>query len=575
MNKFLSNFEFSKRAPRDLVKNALVFVLLALFAYQVGIGLFKTFSVFSLGGMARNILPAMFVGILLVIILTLEDFGFLRTFLQKPEIGIRQVISIGLSALFIGITILYFGEERGLTEFIVILAVIIAFFSSLYFMLTGKGFYAVVTFLLALPFLNLVEYWLRYIPFIFEWGPVTLTPTIVFLLILIFISLISQRNKDSHLSMPTSLKWAILIFVLISTVSSIASINPLKSLKALFLEFTCPLMFFYIVLRNLQEEKQVNILTYSIVTSVVITSFNILYFFTRALGQRYSEITDLDSAFLEGNLHTGSWMNMVIMALPIAIALSVVSNNKKLKVIFWGSTAFLFVTIVLSFVRTAILSTFVLLTTLAIAKKLRRVVFIILIICTIGIIFYSPLLEKYIDYNFKDIVSFADILYTSSFEYRVNAWIAASEMIRDHPLLGIGSGLWEDYIPNYGMRQRVSGREGDFIWGYINEPHNYYIEIATYTGLLGFITWILILIIIFKNAIRCLVFAKEESRYYLVLGSIAGLFAYLTWCLLGGGFVDERSSNIGVGIYFFVLVAIIVKLSNFKKTKIIKFQKHP
>lgn len=60
MGGFLSDSKFSNRDVGDLVKNALVFGLLVLFTSQVGIGLVKTVSGFTLGSLARNMLPVFF-----------------------------------------------------------------------------------------------------------------------------------------------------------------------------------------------------------------------------------------------------------------------------------------------------------------------------------------------------------------------------------------------------------------------------------------------------------------------------------------------------------------------------------
>lgn len=567
MRKFLSNSKFSNRPPGDLIKNVLVFGLLVLLAYLVGNGLLETISGYSLGRLVRNMLPAFFVGILLIFIVTLEDFGFLRGFWSRPEITIRKVIPIGLAAVFFGM-LLPLAIGWGLIECMAILAVILAFFLSLYFMVSGKGFYAVITFLFTFPFLSLIEYWLIYIPLNFRWGPITLTPTIAFLLVLFFLSLFPQKSENPKPYMPASLKWAILIFLSICLISSILSINPLKSLQAVYLEFVCPLILFFVILKNLQEEKQVKILAYSMVASGMLISFISLYFFIRHFWEGHSTtIGQIKGTFFAGGLHIGSLISIVLMVLAIAIVLYYLRSSKRLKLIISGSIGFFFVTALISFVRTALLSMFVLLAVLTIAKRPRRAIFIILILFGIGLLPYISFVKEYIEYNFPNISSINDIRYMSTISYRINAWRAGLEMVKDYPVLGIGTGLWDEYIPKYGTMQPVviSLDPLKMGWGYINDPHNFYIRIALDSGLIGFIALIFILVIIFKSAIKTVLFTKEESRYYLTLGSIAGLLAYLTWGLSGAGFVDEGLSNIGVGIFFFSLGAIVIKLSHFER----------
>jgi O-antigen ligase len=255
------------------------------------------------------------------------------------------------------------------------------------------------------------------------------------------------------------------------------------------------------------------------------------------------------------------------MVLAIAIVLLFLRISKRLKLIISGSIVFFFVTALISFVRAALISMFVLIAVLTIAKRPRRTIFVILILFGIGLLPYMSFVEEYIEYNFPNISSISDIRYMSTIRFRENAWRAGLKMIKDYPILGIGTGLWDEYIPKYGPMQPVviSVEPLKMGWGYINDPHNFYIKIALDSGLTGFIALISILVIIFKNAIKIVLFTKEESRYYLTLGSIAGLLSYLTWGLSGARFVDEGLSNIGPGIFFFSLGAIVIKLSHFEK----------
>lgn len=570
MRGYLSNLKFSNRAPGDLVKNFLVFGLLVLFAYQVGTALLKTTYEFTLGSLARNMLPALAIGVFLAFILILDTYRYKELMLTPPHrISLKQLIFCVFTVVILGFGIPWsFLSIYGLTTFMIIFVIFIAFLLSLYFAISEKGFYAILIFLIINPFISYLEMWFTglgsysTIKTSFQWGPIVFSPTTVFLLVLLFASSLHFSKRKSFYSPKSSVGKAILIFFLISLFSSLLSTNPLKSLRELNLELLFPLILFFLILKNFRTEKQIKLLVCSLIGFVVLVSLVNLYFFIRGFGQRYQSVYDIYGAPLASQVDSSVWGTMIMAILPISIVSFIVSS-RRMKIVLAGIIVFLLISLILSFSRTSLFASIFSFWILMMAKQSRRLGFVILFLVFLSLVFYKPILQEYILFRFQNITSFYDIFYNSSMQHRLNAWAGALNMIKDYPLLGIGTGLWGDYVHNYVSMQPVVGPNRETILGYIATPHNYYLKVATSSGIIGLVAFLYLLITLFREGIHVLRVSDNKFQYYLALGSISSLSGWMArfftdddfflWIFMGPGFV------------FWILVAIIIKLRNLEQ----------
>jgi O-antigen ligase len=76
---------------------------------------------------------------------------------------------------------------------------------------------------------------------------------------------------------------------------------------------------------------------------------------------------------------------------------------------------------------------------------------------------------------------------------RVAHWLAGINMFQEHPLLGVGIGNYQDVYSSYHV--------GIFVLP-LGHAHNYYINVAAETGILGLIAFLLFLIVIFTYGWR-------------------------------------------------------------------------
>jgi len=100
----------------------------------------------------------------------------------------------------------------------------------------------------------------------------------------------------------------------------------------------------------------------------------------------------------------------------------------------------------------------------------------------------------------------------SSLQSRLMIWRAAEEIIKDHPLFGIGPGLFQKYYLAYQDHFALPYLE----WA-VPEPHNIFLAFWLEGGLLGLVGFIWLMISFFK---KNLMLIKQKNQLALILVTI-------------------------------------------------------
>jgi O-antigen ligase len=200
-------------------------------------------------------------------------------------------------------------------------------------------------------------------------------------------------------------------------------------------------------------------------------------------------------------------------------------------------------------------------------KKIRIAVFTIVVILILIFALYKPILSDYVFYRFRDVRSFNDLIYDSSVQARWEGVKAALGMVKDHPLLGIGVGMWKDYVPYYAKMQNVvTGIEWDgeynYGLGYIEDAHSLQLQVAADSGIPAFIAWMSLLIMLFREGFYVLSKSSDQFRYHIALGAVSSLITFVVISIFGG--LDLRLF-LGAHFMFWIIVAIIVKLKTLER----------
>lgn len=132
-------------------------------------------------------------------------------------------------------------------------------------------------------------------------------------------------------------------------------------------------------------------------------------------------------------------------------------------------------------------------------------------------------------------------------------WSYGWEVIKDHPLFGVGYNNWLSYAH--------FDRPGGIVFGRTQLPHNIYIEVASESGLLGFFSFMFLVIYAFVINARTRKMAvqlKHKLFNFITYGFSMGLVGYL----VAGTFV-----TVFYYPFFWVQIALIVALHNITKNK--------
>ena len=131
---------------------------------------------------------------------------------------------------------------------------------------------------------------------------------------------------------------------------------------------------------------------------------------------------------------------------------------------------------------------------------------------------------------------------------RLIIWQGARAMIQEHPLMGVGYGLFPKLVPYY-----VPLREE-------RDAHNAYLLIAAEMGLPALAVFVLILLMALWAGWRLYRASKDKLIRALGLGFSAGMVSLLIVNCFGSRFDDQAAIG-----YFWVLIAMVVRARDMLK----------
>lgn len=210
--------------------------------------------------------------------------------------------------------------------------------------------------------------------------------------------------------------------------------------------------------------------------------------------------------------------------------------------------------IVVSSVRTALIVT-VLVTLLQLLPRLRsRKVWALLGVAVISLLVVmsvtnrlQKVTERYATVFTKEAYQGSEATGVSSIYERLSIWKATLEMATERPLVGYGLG-WQKlydaaYEGGYVERWRTSPAFIDrtvanyfdtYERGKVN-PHNLWVDIVFETGILGLLSYMGMLLVLFVRALRALKQgAKDSVTHWFGAASLAYLLAYGLVNMMGG-----------------------------------------
>ena len=127
---------------------------------------------------------------------------------------------------------------------------------------------------------------------------------------------------------------------------------------------------------------------------------------------------------------------------------------------------------------------------------------------------------------------------------RIYVWEADKQMIMDHPVTGVGPGLWQKtYREHYKLKQETQD---------LGHSHNNLLQIASESGLLGLVGFLGFSIFMFCKSLKHYVKTRNPYDLSILVGLISYLFLF--------GSVDYTWGNSSGIRMFWIVMGIMIQL---------------
>ncbi len=218
-------------------------------------------------------------------------------------------------------------------------------------------------------------------------------------------------------------------------------------------------------------------------------------------------------------------------ALPVVLALYYLNKNENIKNIILFTIGLILLAVLLSGIRAAWLAAFVgiglffLLKDLNIIKQWlsKRHIKIFTVIASLLLIMFLTLMLYYIR--------------PASANARLLIWRISLNMIKDHPITGIGLGNFAVQYMNYQaefFKNPANIEHWANVAGNVNHAHNEFLQIFVETGILGLLLFLAILFFTYQDTFRLIRANRlnEEDRL-IIIGSISAISSILVLSFFG------------------------------------------
>jgi O-antigen ligase/Tfp pilus assembly protein PilF len=111
--------------------------------------------------------------------------------------------------------------------------------------------------------------------------------------------------------------------------------------------------------------------------------------------------------------------------------------------------------------------------------------------------------------------------FDSSISKRIDAWKWSAKLLKEKPLLGVGTGNWKVSVLKYENQKKAN-------YEYLYKAHNDFIEITAETGLTGGLLYLAVFVLIAIVFVRKLIYADnwDDEYFRLMFLSAAGMLFY-------------------------------------------------
>ncbi len=399
--------------------------------------------------------------------------------------------------------------------------------------------------LLILPFFVLVDY---YVKSFGTGGLFGLWDEVIFLLIFFFI-LLERLRKNQTFVRFTIVIYPLIFFLCIGLLSAIFSdaVTLAQAIEAIRSVVQC-FLFYFLVMNASLSKSQIRSLFFAVVIGGVICAvYGIVQYFIGVASPPTWVDKDLEFGLTRAFSFLGSpnaFSGYCIMIAPLALGFVFRTNIKKThQVFFWLLFLLLIGGLISSLTRASWLAFIPALCVFFIMMKKGSYVVFVFIAMICILVFIPPIQQRFS-------TLFSEQYQLKSAEGgRTYRWSLALDLVQQKPFLGQGPG-------SYGGA--VAYRFQEYAGLYTD---NYYLQILSNYGTLGFLGFLLMLIFLmrllfmsFRNAL-----SKDKS---LIAGALTGAIA-----LFLNMYTENLWEIVPLSVIFCFFVALAIRLGEVDDTK--------
>ena len=355
---------------------------------------------------------------------------------------------------------------------------------------------------------------------------------------------------------------SILLFILITIVSILLNNTFWISQKYFFI-FLSYFILYLLIKSNIKSKNSFNFcLIIFFITASLISLYLLVQYYD--LDPFLSDIQRLTSTLGNRN-YVASYLALIF---PIAFSFFLVESKKRNKIFYEVILLIIYTGIIICHTRAIwaalifslllfgyILSHFQINKTLKANKKWLIVLSLFFLLITLIYSSSNPLNRSSITAAERAISSF-DIR-GSALRSRFLIWKSTINMIKDKPIFGSGLGTFPLNYLNYQADFLKRNSEYLNFSGKAAEAHNEYLQIWAETGIIGLLSFLVLVVIFYRYAINVIYKIKEIKEKAIVVGLISGVTVTLIHCIFSFPFHIPV-----VGSAFWFLIGITISSEN-------------
>lgn len=283
-----------------------------------------------------------------------------------------------------------------------------------------------------------------------------------------------------------------LFIVIFMGLAFVSTLRNFDLISPFFFEFSTKSLVLYFAISNeVKTERQVNILMWFLIICNVVLCLIGFYWYAHGIGEMAGGILRIKVFADESNVFA---LDLTI-ALPLALGLFLWHKNVFLKIFFGGVISLLLLTIIFTFSRAGylqLIGVLVIFFGLRLFEKKKIIAILLIAFMAFAILQVTLVMPGKYGERMRSIAEFSEY----SAGRRLVGWQNGLEMMLDHPVSGVGIGVFKYAFVEHAIEK---GRWGQRFYQEPTDAHNVYLQIGGELGLPGLALFLLLIIWTLKD----------------------------------------------------------------------------